>query len=111
MRRYCLALDLRDDPQLIAEYEAYHEEIWPEVRDSIVTSGIVDMEIYRFSNRLLMIMEVNDEFSFENKGAMDADNEKVQEWEALMWKYQMAIPGAKPGEKWVLMDKIFELNK
>ncbi len=111
MRRYCLALDLRDDPQLIAEYEAYHEEIWPEVRDSIVTSGIVDMEIYRFSNRLLMIMEVNDEFSFENKGAMDADNKKVQEWEALMWKYQLAIPGAKPGEKWVLMDKIFELNK
>ncbi|RZM26678.1 MAG: L-rhamnose mutarotase, partial [Pedobacter sp.] len=103
--------DLRDDPQLIAEYEAYHKEIWPEIRESIVTSGIVDMEIYRFSNRLLMIMEVIDEFSFQNKGAMDADNKKVQEWEALMWKYQLAIPGSKPGEKWVLMDKIFELNK
>lgn len=111
MKRYCLALDLKDDPQLIAEYEAYHQEIWPEIRDSIVNSGIVDMEIYRFSNRLLMIMEVNDEFSFQNKGAMDADNKKVQEWEALMWKYQLAIPGAKPGEKWVMMDKIFELNK
>lgn len=111
MKRYCLALDLKDDPQLIAEYEAYHKEIWPEIRDSITTSGIIDMEIYRFSNRLLMIMEVNDEFSFQNKGAMDAGNEKVQEWEALMWKYQQAVPGAKPGEKWVLMDKIFELNK
>ncbi|TCD02773.1 L-rhamnose mutarotase [Pedobacter psychroterrae] len=111
MKRYCLALDLIDDQQLIAEYEVYHKEIWPEIRDSITTSGIVDMEIYRFSNRLLMIMEVNDEFSFQNKGAMDADNEKVQEWETLMWKYQQAVPGAKPGEKWVLMDKIFELNK
>jgi L-rhamnose mutarotase len=56
-------------------------------------------------------MEVNDEFSFEKKGAMDAGNEKVQEWETLMWKYQQALPGAKPGEKWMLMDKIFELNK
>jgi len=26
-----------------------------------------------------------------------------------MWKYQQALPGAQPGEKWVLMDKIFEL--
>jgi len=111
MKRYCLTLDLKDDPQLIAEYEAYHKEIWPEIRDNITTSGIVDMEIYRFSNRLMMIMEVNDEFSFQNKGAMDAENEKVQEWETLMWKYQQAVPGTKPGEKWVLMDKIFELNK
>ncbi|WP_285060333.1 L-rhamnose mutarotase [Pedobacter ginsengisoli] len=111
MKRYCLTLDLKDDPSLISEYEAYHKEIWPEIRDSITASGIVDMEIYRFSNRLYMIMEVNDEFSFEKKGAMDAGNEKVQEWETLMWKYQQALPGAKPGEKWMLMDKIFELNK
>lgn len=111
MKRYCLTLDLKDNPALISEYEAYHKEIWPEIRDSITTSGIVDMEIYRFSNRLYMIMEVNDEFSFEKKGAMDAGNEKVQEWETLMWKYQQALPGAKPGEKWMLMDKIFELNK
>ncbi|HMI00832.1 MAG TPA: L-rhamnose mutarotase [Pedobacter sp.] len=111
MKRYCLTLDLKDDPALISEYEEYHKEIWPEIRASITTSGIVDMEIYRFSNRLYMIMEVNDEFSFEKKGAMDAGNGRVQEWETLMWKYQQAVPGAKAGEKWVLMDKIFELNK
>jgi L-rhamnose mutarotase len=111
MKRYCLTLDLKDDPQLISEYEEYHREIWPEIRASITASGIVDMEIYRYGNRLCMIMEVNDEFSFEKKGAMDAGNEKVREWETLMWKYQQAVPGAKPGEKWVLMDKIFELNK
>ena len=67
------------------------------------------MQLYRFSNRLFMIMEVNGEFSFEKKGAADAGNAKVQEWEELMWKYQQAIPGTKPGEKWVLMNKIFEL--
>lgn len=111
MKRYCLTLDLKEDPKLISEYEAYHRKVWPEIRDSITTSGIVAMEIYRYGNRLFMIMEVNDEFSFKNKEAMDAGNEKVQEWETLMWKYQQAVPGAKPGEKWVIMDKIFELNK
>jgi L-rhamnose mutarotase len=109
MIRYCLALDLVNDATLIAEYEAYHQSVWPEIKDSITTSGITDMEIYRFGDRLFMIMEVNDTFSFDDKGAMDAVNPKVQEWEQLMWKYQQAIPGAKPGEKWVLMDRIFKL--
>jgi L-rhamnose mutarotase len=109
MARYCLALDLVDDPQLIAEYEKYHEKIWPEIHDSIIDGGITDMEIYRFGNRLFMIMETGEGFSFDKKGNMDAANPKVQEWEALMWKYQQAIPGAKPGEKWVLMNKIFKL--
>lgn len=109
MRRYALALDLVEDPKLIAEYEAYHQAVWPEIRASIKDTGIDDMAIYRFGNRLFMIMDVNNTFSFEKKNEMDVTNAKVQEWEALMWKYQQAIPGAKPGEKWVLMEKIFEL--
>jgi len=59
MDRYCLTLDLKDDPILIAEYEAWHQKIWPEIIDSIRNSGIENMQIYRFANRLFMIMEVN----------------------------------------------------
>ncbi|PWV49505.1 L-rhamnose mutarotase [Chitinophaga sp. S165] len=110
MKRYCLALDLVNDPVLIAEYEAYHRKIWPEIQKSIVDSGITNMEIYRIMDRLFMIMEVNESFSFEAKGAADAANPKVQEWEQLMWKYQKALPVAKPGEKWLMMDKIFSLH-
>ena len=109
MNRYVLALDLKDDPQLIAEYEDFHKEIWPEIQKSILDSGITNMEIFRFGNRLCMIIEACADFSFKKKGEMDADNVKVQEWERLMWKYQEAIPGAKAGEKWVIMDKIFQL--
>lgn len=109
-KRYCLTLDLIPNDQLIAEYEEMHRKVWPEIIESIRGSGIVDMEIYRTGNRLFMIMEVNEAFSFADKAAMDAGNEKVQEWETLMWKYQQALPGAKPGEKWIMMDKIFELK-
>jgi L-rhamnose mutarotase len=56
-----------------------------------------------------MLLEVDKTFTFERKAAMDAANPKVQEWEDLMWKYQQAIPVAKPGEKWVLMEKIYSL--
>lgn len=110
MKRYCLALDLQDDPLLIAEYEAYHEDVWPEIKASISDSGITDMEIYRFANRMFMIMETDDSFSFERKAAMDASNPKVQEWEKLMWKFQQPLPNIKPGEKWVLMDRVFKLS-
>lgn len=109
MKQYAFGLDLVDDPKLIAEYEAYHQAVWPEICTSIKDAGVTDMVIYRFGNRLFMIMDVDDTFSFEKKNEMDLANPKVQEWEALMWKYQRAIRGAKPGEKWVLMNKIFEL--
>ncbi|HEY5368746.1 MAG TPA: L-rhamnose mutarotase [Hanamia sp.] len=107
--RYCLALDLKDDDHLIAEYERYHQSVWPEIIDSIKSSGITNMEIYRVLNRLFMIMETDESFSFDKKTEMDNENPKVQEWETLMWKYQQAIPGAKPGEKWMLMTKNFQL--
>lgn len=107
MTRYCLALDLIDDEALIAEYEEMHRDVWPEVISSIKNADIENLEIYRTGNRLFMILEAGDHFSFENKAAMDAVNETVQKWEELMWKYQKALPTAKPGEKWILMNKIF----
>lgn len=107
--RYCLALDLKEDPALIAEYEQHHQQIWPEIEQSIYQSGITDMEIYRVGNRLFMIMETTDDFSFERKTQMDADNATVQTWETLLWRYQQALPMAKPGEKWIVMERIFSL--
>jgi L-rhamnose mutarotase len=109
MNRYCLALDLKNDPALIAEYEEHHRKVWPEILQSIKEAGIETMEIYRTGNRLFMIMETNDSFNFEKKAKADAANKKVQQWEELMWKYQQALPIAKPGEKWILMEKIFSM--
>lgn len=109
MKKYALALDLKDDENLIRQYEDYHQQVWPEIMESITASGIQNMEIYRTGNRLFMTMEVTDDFSFEAKAAADEANTKVQEWEKLMWDYQQALPNAKPGEKWILMDKIFSL--
>jgi L-rhamnose mutarotase len=110
-RRYCLTLDLKDEPKLIAEYKKYHEKIWPEITESIKQSGIEDLEIYLLGARMFMIMEVNDRFSFEAKEAADRTNPKVQEWETLMWRFQRPLPQAKPGEKWLLMERIFKLEK
>ena len=110
MKKYILALDLKDNVESIKEYEVWHQKVWPEVLKSIADSGILKMEIFRFYNRLCMVMETTDDFTFEQKGKMDKSNEKVQEWEKLMSTFQHKIPGSKPKEKWVLMNSIFEFN-
>ena len=110
-KRYCLTLDLKDDPALIAEYRRYHQKIWPEIASSIKDAGIVDMEIYLLDTRMFMIMEVNENFSFEAKAEVDRSNPKVEEWEELMWTFQKALPRAKAGEKWLLMERIFKLEE
>ena len=111
MKRYCLALDLKDDENLISQYEEYHRAVWTEVEASFDAAGIISLEIFRTGTRLFMIMKTNDEFSFEEKDKADRSNKKVVEWEALMSKYQQSLPHAKPGEKWVLMKNIFKWKK
>jgi L-rhamnose mutarotase len=106
-----MTLDLKGDPKLIAEYKRHHEKIWPEITRSIKDSGIEDMEIYLFGTRMFMIMEVNEAFSFEAKAKADELSAIVQKWEKLMWSFQQALPQAKPGEKWLPMERIFKLEK
>ena len=108
-KRYCLGLDLKDSPQLIEEYKRYHQNVWPEITQSLRDSGIEDMEIYLLGTRLFMIIEVNDGFSFEAKARADQSNPKVQEWEKLMWNFQQPLPQARPGEKWILAERVFKL--
>ena len=110
--RHCLALDLKDDPQLIAEYERYHAPggVWPEILNNLKKHGVLQLEIYRTGNRLFMILETSEDVTFDKKAAADNLDPLVQEWEQLMWKFQQPLPGAAEGEKWILMRKIFDFN-
>ncbi len=110
-KRYCYSCDLKDNPKLIKEYKEYHAagNAWPEITKSIKDAGIVDMQIYLTGNRMFMIMEVDDTFDPVKKAEMDANNPKVQEWENLMWDYQQELPWAKSGEKWIELEKVFQL--
>lgn len=109
MPRNCLTLDLKDDAQAIAEYKRYHVKIWPEIRDSLFAAGITDMEIYLLGTRLFMIMDVDETFSLSAKAAADAANAKVQEWEAIMGQFQQPLPQSRPGQRWVVMERVFSL--
>ena len=110
--RHCLALDLKADAALIDEYEAFHRAVWPEVIDRLRQHGVVGMEIFRLGTRLVMIMETDDaRFDPQRMAAAERVNSRVQEWEALMWRFQAATPWTPDGMKWMPMERIFDLRE
>jgi len=110
--RHCLALDLKDDPTLIAQYEAHHRNLWPEVRTHLNAHGVTGMEIYRLGTRMVMVMETDDaRYDAKAMALATWDDPKIQEWEALMWRFQAPTPWTPEGEKWIEMALIFCLHK
>jgi L-rhamnose mutarotase len=110
MKKYILLLDLKDDPELIQTYEEHHKQIPEAITKSILEAGIVEMNLFRFQDRLVMEILAQDQFSFEKKNQIDHNNQEVQNWELLMSKYQKNLPNAPKGVKWVLTEQIFSLS-
>lgn len=110
--RYCLALDLIDQPELIKEYIDYHQpkNSWPQITQNMKDVGILDMEIYHIADRLFMIMETTLDFDPSKKIETIKGQKASDEWEALMWKFQKPLACAKPNEKWIRMNKIYDLK-
>jgi L-rhamnose mutarotase len=110
-RRFCLALDLKEDSTLIREYKYWHmsEHIWPEIPRGIREVGILDMEIYLLGSRLFMIMETTKDFDFEKQMGKLAGLPRQKEWEAFVSKFQKSSANATSSEKWKRMDRIFKL--
>jgi len=109
--RVCFALDLKDDPAVIEQYRRYHAPGGPPaaVTRALRASGIEVLEIYLCGNRLFMILEAGADFSLQTKAQADANDPEVQRWEELMWQFQRPLPWAKPGQKWVPAQKIYDL--
>ena len=111
VKRYCQTLDLRDNPELIAEYRRRHskEHVWQEIMDGIRQVGILEMEIYLLGTRLFMIVETPLDFEWETAMARLSTLPRQEEWEDYMAEFQLVKAGMSSAEKWQLMERIFHL--
>ena len=111
VKRYCQTLDLRDNPELIAEYRRRHsqEHIWKEVPEGIRQVGILEMEIYLLGTRLFMIVETPMDCDWDTAMARLGTLPRQAEWEDYMAEFQLVKAGMSSAEKWQLMDRMFYL--
>lgn len=109
--QHILALDLRDDPALIAAYEAHHRAVRPEVLAHLLRHGVQRMRIWRLGTRLVMLMDTDDAvYDAARMQAAAADDPAIRRWEELMWTFQAPTPWTPAGQKWTPMSCIFDVD-
>jgi len=109
--RHCLALDLHDDPELIAAYEQYHRQVWPEVLAHLRAQGVRELEIFRLGTRMVMVMDTDDAvFDAARMAEAERTDARLRAWEDLMWSFQKTTPWTPEGAKWTPMQPLFRLT-
>jgi L-rhamnose mutarotase len=110
MQAYGMALDLRDDPKLIARYRKEHERAWPEVLARLREIGVSEMRIFLLGRRMFMYCETRDGFDPAKDFARANDDPTYQKWDELMRTMQERVREAKPTEWWAKMELVFDLS-
>lgn len=111
VKRYCQMLNLKNNPELIAEYRRIHsrQEAWPEIRAGIRSVGVLEMEIYILGSTLFMIVETPLDFDWDEAMEKLAHLPRQQEWEDFVAKFQECVPSSTSAEKWKMMERMFYL--
>ena len=110
-KRFVQILELRDDPDMIAQYRKWHsqEYQWKEIRDGIREVGIMEMEIYILGTKLVMIVDAPVDFDWDEAMARLATLPRQAEWEAFVAKFQGCSAEARSDEKWQMLERMFYL--
>ena len=110
MQRFAMTVMLKDDPEIIEQYENYHANPFPEVNEGLKKCGVLKMYIYRFGRQLFMYMETDDNFDLEHGFDDYTENPRAKEWDDLMRSFQETVPGAPEGSTWVPMKELYSLE-
>lgn len=109
--RHVLTVDLRDDPAAIRTYVEHHQQVWPEVLDSLRHAGIRAMDIYLLARRLVMVVEIAEGLTLQEAFTIHRSvGGRVDDWERLMLSLQEPPPGAEPGQAWTPMTSVFHFQ-
>lgn len=111
MPSFAQALDLKNDPALIAAYREHHEHVWPEVIAALRAIGITKMKLFLLGTHLFMYYEAADGFVPQRDYQSYAANPRCAAWDTLMRTFQQRIPEARPGDWWAPMDLVFDLDR
>lgn len=110
MKYFGLTVNLKDDPEIIAQYVEYHRHVWPEVEASLHRVGVKRTRLFLLGRMLFMYMEVDDSFDCSTYVQRYLEEPKAGEWEKLMAPFLEPLPEARPGEVWARMEPVYALS-
>lgn len=112
MKDWAYTCDLKDDPDIIRNYDDFHAHIWPEVAESLKAVGMRELKIWRLGTRMFMLITTGDDFDPAEAGARHlANHPRCKEWEELMISFQSPPPGGDPEGTWAEMPRVFCLSE
>jgi L-rhamnose mutarotase len=113
IRRICDARELVDELAKISKYKELHAmgKAWPEITQSMIDAGMIDLEIYLAGNRTFEITEVPADADIEEIWTKVDNGPRSSEWGALMRPLDVPFTdeAGRPLDN-QLMERIFKLN-
>lgn len=111
MKHFGMTLQLKSDPDTIAQYKAHHRDPWPEPLQGLKQVGVEQMHIFLLGTRMFMHMATTDAFDPDRDFARYVEqNPRAAEWDELMRTFQQPVAEARPGEWWAAMECVFDLD-
>lgn len=112
-KNYLLTANLVEDTVLQQEYVEHHKtqfKKWPEVAEGFCNADFQQLLVYRNGRQLLLVISIPANKTLDELNPKTVENNpKMDEWNAMMSKYQEGIKGTSEDEVWVFLDKV-ELN-
>src|SRR3712207_2678777 len=111
VKRYVQTMNLRNNPELIAQYREAHsnEKMWREILQGIREVGILEMEIYILGCQLVMICDLPASVDWNEAMTRLTTLPRQAEWEAHVAQFQGCDADATSDEKWQMMERMFHL--
>lgn len=107
-----LTANLVEDPKLQQEYLDYHKtqfEKWPEIAKGFCNADFQQLQVFKNGRQLMLVISIPKGEDLDKLNPKTTENNpRVDQWNALMKKYQTGIEDAKAGETWIFLKKVEE---
>lgn len=105
-----LTANLVEDEKLQKEYIDYHTtqfEKWPEIAKGFCNADFQQLQVFKNGRQLMLVISIPKGENLDKLNPKTTENNpRVNDWNALMKKYQTGIEGAKPDETWIFLNKV-----
>lgn len=105
-----MTASLVEDTTLQNEYMEYHRtqfENWPEVSNGFCNADFQQVLVFRNGRQLMLIISIPKGESLDKLNRKTTENNpRVDEWNAIMSKYQEGIEEAPKGTTWVMFEPL-----